>query len=178
MGGPSVFPPQLASITTEGAYGPLQWKTSEGEDRYRRSIYTFAKRTAPFALYNTFDAPAGEACVTRRDVSNTPLQALSLLNDMVMVEAAQALGRSIAGMKGADEEKAAALIRRCLTRPAEKEEIAMLAEFCSKQRGRFASKELDAAKFAGSSEGDVVENATWTAVARAVMNLDEAVVKP
>ena len=177
MGGPSVFPPQLASITTEGAYGPLQWKLSEGADRYRRSIYTFAKRTAPFALYNTFDAPTGEACVTRRDVSNTPLQALSMLNDMVMVEAAQALGRSIAKIEAPDEEKAAALIRRCLTRPAEKEEVAMLVAFCSKQRERFAKKELDAAKFAGTADGDVVENATWTAAARAVTNLDEAVVK-
>jgi hypothetical protein len=177
MGGPSVFPPQLESITTEGAYGPLPWKVSEGEDRYRRSIYTFAKRTAPFALYNTFDAPTGEACVTRRDVSNTPLQALSLLNDMVMVEAAQALGRSVAGMKGTDEERGSALIRRCLTRPAGEEEVGVLVEFCRKQRERFVEKELEAPKFAGSTEGDVVENATWTAAARAVMNLDEAVVK-
>ena len=88
IGGPSVFPPQPASVTTEGAYGPLKWNASTGEDRFRRSLYTFSKRTAPFALYNTFDAPTGEECLARREVSNTPLQALSVLNDTIFVEAA------------------------------------------------------------------------------------------
>src|SRR6185503_1196965 len=73
LGGPSVFPPQPASVTTEGAYGPLTWTPSTGESRFRRSLYTFAKRTAPFALYGAFDAPSGEACIARRDTSNTPL---------------------------------------------------------------------------------------------------------
>ena len=103
IGGPSVFPPQPASVTTEGAYGQLAWKTSEGEDRYRRSLYTFTKRTAPFALFNTFDAPSGEACIARREVSDSPLQALSLLNDTVFVEAAQAMGRRLAESNKNDE---------------------------------------------------------------------------
>src|SRR5207302_2501808 len=95
LGGPSVFPPQPSGVTSEGTYGPLQWKVSEGEDRYRRGLYTFSKRTAPYAMFTTFDAPSGEACCPRREVSNTPLQALTLLNDAVFVEAAQALGRMI-----------------------------------------------------------------------------------
>ena len=63
--------------STEVAYGKFEWKPSKGEDRYRRGLYTFTKRTAPFAMFNTFDAPTGEACLARREVSNTPLQALT-----------------------------------------------------------------------------------------------------
>lgn len=177
MGGPSVFPPQPASVTTEGAYGKLEWTTSTGEDRFRRSIYTFGKRTAPFALYNTFDAPSGEACVARRDVSNSPLQALALLNDTVFVEAAQAMGRAVAAKKDSDEARASEIFRRCLTRPPDNADLAMLVDFARRQRERFEKKELDPARIAGPGEGDVIERATWTTVARAVMNLDEMVTK-
>jgi hypothetical protein len=117
LGGPSVFPPQPASVTTEGTYGAFNWATSTGPDRYRRSLYTFAKRTAPFAMYGTFDAPTGEACLARREVSNTPLQALTLLNDTVFVEAAQALGRVLAESTEKDEAKANELLRRVIARP-------------------------------------------------------------
>ena len=100
IGGPSVFPPQPPGVSSEGTYGPLAWNTSTGEDRYRRGLYTFAKRTAPYAMTAAFDGPSGEACTARREISNTPLQALTLLNDAVLVEAAQALGRSIADRRG------------------------------------------------------------------------------
>ena len=103
LGGPSVYPPQPAGVTTEGAYGPLQWKVSEGSDRYRRGLYTFAKRTAPYAMTGTFDGPSGEACLARRDRSNTPLQSLTLLNDEVFMEAARALGRWAAKQQGTPE---------------------------------------------------------------------------
>src|SRR5205085_171776 len=96
LGGPSVFPPQPSGVTSEGTYGALPWTVSAGPERYRRGLYTFSKRTAPYAMFNTFDGPSGEACVARREVSNTPLQALTLLNDAVFVEAAQALGRTLA----------------------------------------------------------------------------------
>ena len=65
IGGPSVFPPQPSGVATEGTYGPLTWKVSEGADRYRRGLYTFSKRTAPYAMFTTFDAPSGEACLAR-----------------------------------------------------------------------------------------------------------------
>ncbi|HWE96145.1 MAG TPA: PSD1 and planctomycete cytochrome C domain-containing protein [Tepidisphaeraceae bacterium] len=180
IGGPSVFPSQPASITTEATYGALAWNTSKGEDRYRRSLYTYSKRTAPYALFSTFDAPSGEACVARREVSDSPLQALSLLNDTVFVETAQALGRVIAASQESDEARAAQVFRRCLTRPPEKEELALLVQFAHDQRGRFGKKELDAEKVAGpgkAGDADAVERATWTTVARSVMNLDEAVTK-
>ena len=177
MGGPSVFPPQPASVTTESAYGALVWTPSAGEDRFRRSLYTYSKRTAPFAMYNAFDGPTGEECVGRREISNTPLQALTLLNDTVFLDAAQALGRTIAASSDSDESKAAAILRRYITRPPEHEEVVALTDFAHRQRERFASKELDPAKLAGSSDGNVVEAATWTAVVRAVMNLDEVVTR-
>ncbi len=78
VGGPSVYPPQPDSVM-QMAYGNPAWETSQGADRYRRSIYTFSKRTAPFAAYTTFDGPTGEVCLARRDRSTTPLQALALL---------------------------------------------------------------------------------------------------
>ncbi|MDB6033158.1 MAG: Planctomycete cytochrome, partial [Verrucomicrobiales bacterium] len=88
MFGPPVRPPQPAGVT-EVAYGSPAWETSTGEDRYRRSLYTFQKRSAPFAMFNTFDAPSGEVCLARRESSNTPLQALALLNDVAFVEVAR-----------------------------------------------------------------------------------------
>ncbi len=179
LGGPSVFPPQPANITTEGTYGQLAWKVSEGLDRHRRSLYTFAKRTAPFAMFTTFDAPSGEACVCRREVSNTPLQALTLLNDSTFTEASQALGRHFASQSVSDDARLSALFRRCLTRPPTDEEIALLSRFLKTQRERLAAKELDAATLAGPGpgDGDASERAAWSLVARVLLNLDEAVTK-
>jgi hypothetical protein len=182
IGGPSVFPPQPPGVTTEGAYGKLQWKVSEGPDRYRRGLYTFSKRTAPFAMFTTFDAPSGEVCVPRREVSNTPLQALTLLNDPAFIEAAQALGRRMAARKGSIDERVNYLFRLCLTRPPSIEETAQLVTFFQTQKNRCERKELDAAKIAGSTDrrdaGPTLnERAAWTALARTLFNLDEAIVK-
>lgn len=159
MGGPGVYPPQPEGVT-EVAYGNMKWPVSSGEDRYRRSLYTFVKRTAPFAMFNTFDGPTGESCLARREVSNTPLQALILLNDTMFQEAAQALGRLAVSSAKTTEERANFVFRRCITRPPDKEEMAKLIAFADKQKAR------------GSDE-----NAVWTAVSRAVLNLDEAVTK-
>jgi len=175
MLGPSVFPPQPASITTEGTYGPLKWEISKGEDRFRRSLYTFTKRSAPFALLGTFDAPSGEACVARRDVSNTPLQALSLLNDTTFLDAAQALGNTTAGIKGDDAKKAEFLQRQILTRPAQQDEVAQLTSFYQAQRERLQKKEVSAEAVGGKGSSD--EAAAWTLVARVLLNLDETVTK-
>ncbi|MBB6050569.1 PSD1 and planctomycete cytochrome C domain-containing protein [Armatimonas rosea] len=176
LGGASVFPPQPPSVTTEGAYGALAWNVSTGEDRYRRGLYTFAKRTAPYAMFQTFDGPSGEACVARRDISNTPLQALTLLNDTVFMEAAQALGKHMASEPGLLETRVARLFRRVVTRPPSWDELTALTAFYEKQERRFASGELSAKALCGTDTA-TPEQAAWTALARAVLNLDEAIVK-
>ncbi len=176
VGGPSVYPPQAPGVT-EVAYGSPKWTVSAGEDRYRRGLYTFAKRTAPYAMFATFDAPSGEACTAQRDVSDTPLQALTVLNDVVFIEAAQALGRTLTAQPGTVEERIASLFRRTFSRLPRDEERVALVQFFHAQKQRAERKELDAATFAGKGDGDVNERAAWTALARALFNLDEAVTK-
>jgi hypothetical protein len=176
IGGPSVFPPQPASVTSDGAYGALEWKVSPGEDRYRRGLYTFMKRTAPYAMFAAFDAPSGEACVARRDVSNTPLQALTLLNDEVFVDAARALGKLTAVQPGDDQAKITLLFRRCLARIPDDEERALITRFHAAQEQRFSSRELDPVEVAGEKGADA-QMAAWIVTARAILNLDETITK-
>jgi hypothetical protein len=176
-GGPPVYPPQPPGVT-EVAYGKPGWNPSAGEDRYRRSVYTFLKRTAPFAMYNTFDAPSGEACVARRDVSNTALQALTILNDGLFVEAAQALGRELAAGAGDPESRVRWAFRRVLVRPPADDELRLLTEFLQNQQRRLAAGELDARAIAGDGPGEPGDRAAWTALARALFSLDESVTRP
>jgi hypothetical protein len=183
MGGPGVFPPQPASITTEGTYGPLAWKASTGEDRYRRSIYTFVKRTAPFAMAQTFDAPSGEACTAKRDRSNTPLQALQLLNDPAMLEAARALAQKAMSASKEDKQRVNLLIASVLTRQPDEAEQADLLAFVKDQTAAFAKDPARAKAFLGKDakektpDSEIASLAAWTALARLVLNLDETLVK-
>jgi hypothetical protein len=174
MGGPPVKPPQPDGVS-EVAYGSPKWDANTGEDRYRRSLYTFVKRTAPFALFNTFDAPTGEACIARRDVSNTSLQALTLLNDVVFIEAARALGKTLATTPGDDDARMRHAYIRVLSREPRADELPIVRGFLAAQRERFASGALDAKAFTG--EGSEPNQAAWTALVRALFNLDEAVTK-
>lgn len=159
MGGPSVFPPQPAGVTAR-AYGNVQWNESSGADRYRRSIYTYAKRTAPFAALGVFDGPTGETCLPRRDTSNSPLQALTLMNDAMFLEMAQAIADDVARHVDRNDprETASAIFRRLVTRPP-------------------TTTELDAiVAFSQSLETD--DASRWMLVARALMNLDEVITTP
>lgn len=177
MYGPGVRPPQPEGVT-EVAYGSPKWESSKGEDRYRRSIYTFQKRTAPFAFTTTFDGPTGEACIPRRDISNSPLQALTLLNDPMFLEIAQALGWLVEATDADDTDRLNTLAVRLYSRPLDAEEQTLLQTYLAVQRKRLAAGELDAKKLAGhDAKAAAVERAAWTLVARAMMNLDEAIVK-
>jgi hypothetical protein len=177
MYGPGVRPPQPAGVT-EVAYGSPKWNVSEGEDRYRRSLYTFQKRTAPFAFTTTFDGPTGEACIPRREVSNSSLQALTLLNDPMFLEIAQALGQLAAAEGPDDAARLDSLAVRLYSRKLEADERKLLEDYLVAQRQRLADGSLDAKKLAGGdADGNGVEPAAWTLVARAMMNLDEAIVK-
>ncbi len=185
MFGPSVYPPQPDSVTAI-AYGNTKWSVSTGEDRYRRSLYTYSKRTAPFAAYTVFDGPTGESCVPKRNRSNTPLQALTLLNDEMYLE----LGRGVAERRETNakrqatkEERATEIFRRLLTRPPTNVERTMLVDFQSAQQKRLEAGEIDAKSILAvddvkeSESGELALQASWVMVARAIMNLDEAITK-
>ncbi len=178
MYGPSVFPPQPPNITTEGTYGAMNWATSTGDDRYRRSLYTFTKRTAPFAFANTFDAPTGEGCIVRRDRSNTPLQALTMLNDVTIVEASQALGKALTQVHGSDEDRINLAYTRCFSRPATSDELAKILSFYQRQFERLNASPQAAKNIAGDGPSEsATQRAAWTSVVRALMNTDEFVTR-
>ncbi len=181
MYGPSVYPPQPASVTAL-AYGGTKWRPSEGEDRYRRSLYTFSKRTAPFAAYLVFDSPTGENCMARRDRSNTPLQALTLLNDEMFLEMARAVAlRASTGHRAhaGAEARASYIFRRFLTRPPTARELAALLDFQGAQKKRLEAGELNPLAILRTSnrEPGSADQAAWVMVARAVMNLGETITK-
>ncbi|HEY0455739.1 MAG TPA: DUF1553 domain-containing protein, partial [Verrucomicrobiae bacterium] len=176
MFGPPVRPPQPVGVT-EVAYGSPSWDTSTGEDRYRRSLYTFQKRSAPFAMLNIFDAPSGENCVARREVSNTPLQSLTILNDVAFMEAARKFGELVAAQPGTDREKTAYIFRRALTRPAQPAELEKIIEFAESQRKRLKNGEIKASEIVPTSKNQGIEQAVWTLTARAIFNVDELVTK-
>jgi hypothetical protein len=185
-GGPSVFPDQPAGIT-ESAYGPLTWKLSSGEDRFRRGLYTFNKRTAPFAVFGLFDGPSGEVCVPRRTYSNTPLQALAILNDTMMMSAARGLACSAVktdpqDMRGIAER----MFRSCVTRPAKEHEIEWICDFQKSQQASLAKAASDVEHLIPAedktsqfpAEVDKTAMASWVVTARALLNLDETVTRP
>jgi hypothetical protein len=174
LGGPSVYPPQPTSVTAL-AYGGAKWPVSKGEDRYRRSLYTFNKRTAPYAAYTVFDGPTGENCLPRRNRSNTPLQALTLLNDEMFLEMARSLGTTAAKRDGELSDRAGWIFQRLLTRAPSKDELASLIRYVTAQKSRLDAKEIEATKIGGVNASS--ETAALTMLARSLMNLDEVITK-
>ena len=180
IGGPSVKPPQpdgVEEITFSGG----RWKPDAGPGRYRRSLYTHSRRTAPFAMLSTFDAPSGESCVARRNRSNNPLQALTLLNDVMFTDLAGQAGRRIAADESDDDARVRRLFRQILIRPPTEQEVTSILQFIEHQRREFRSRPSDARRLAGISDDTpgekTVEYATWTAAARALFALDETVTR-
>ncbi len=186
MYGPPVRPPQ-ASLGLSAAFGgSLDWKTSAGEDRYRRAIYTEWRRTNPYASMATFDAPSREVCALRRPRSNTPLQALVSLNDPVYVEAAQALGERMAKAPGSDTERLTYGFRLCLARAPRPDELSRLFAFYRDTKADYAAKPELAGKMITPAQGSLLstpagepsELAAWAAVGNVLLNLDEMLMKP
>jgi hypothetical protein len=138
-------------------------------------------------MFATFDGPSGEECIARREVSNTPLQALTLLNDAQFVEVARGLAADVlAKSDGPSKQIARALFRRCLVRPPDQSELAALVAFYSQTRARFEADPDGAKKIvsgaepvasAGAGKLDPVRLAAWTLVARGLLNLDETITK-
>jgi hypothetical protein len=180
MGGPPVFPPQPEGVTSVGQV-KHEWRTSKGEDRYRRGLYTFVFRNSMHPLLESFDAPNATSACTRRIRSNTPLQALNLLNDEAFVEFAQALAARVLkeGPPG-DGGRLDYGFRLCTgRRPAEDERQALLS-LLETQTQSFRTAPEDAKLLAGARapSGVATERfAAWTVVARVLLNVDETITR-
>jgi hypothetical protein len=188
IGGPSVFPPAPDFLFLPPAsYGPKPWGESKNEERYRRALYTFRYRSAPYPALQTFDAPNGDFSCVRRARSNTPLQALTTLNETLFLEAARALALKTAKEGGAtDAARLEFAFRRVLARRPARQESVELTGLLNRQRERFAAGELNPWTLATSDpekpfilpKGVRMDDlAAWTAVARVLFNLDEAITK-
>jgi hypothetical protein len=178
VGGPCVFPPQPDSVTKEGFNS--FWTPSAGADRYRRGLYTFQIRLTPFAQNQTFDAPFPNRSCSRRERSNTPLQALTLLNDPVFVEAAQALAERLLTEKHKTaEERLERAYLLCLSRPPSPREKARLLEYMQTQRSILARDPKAVESIAPRHLPDVepIEMAVWTGVSSVLLNLHEFITR-
>jgi len=185
VGGPSVFPP-LPDGVMALAYGPIPWNVSEGDDRYRRAMYTFWKRSVPYPTMLTFDAPPAEQSCVRRNRSNTPLQALTTLNDPTFVQAARWLAWRTVAVASDDAERARWAFRQCVARVPSDRETTVLLALLSDARSEYAAKPKEAGQFAyadpksppplppGVTTADL---AAWSTVTRAILNLDETITK-
>jgi len=190
-GGPSVNPPQPNLGLSAAFGGGIDWKTSTGEDRYRRALYTTWRRSNPYPSMATFDAPNREVCTLRRPRTNTPLQALVTLNDPVYVEAAQALARRMIREGGSTaSDRAIRGFRLVLTRLPTAPEIdrllALHAEAAAEYRGSPAAAKQLATDPLGDPPADLAidsperlaDLAAWTVVANVILNLDETFMCP
>jgi hypothetical protein len=178
VGGPSVFPPQPEIVAKEGFSNV--WKTSEGADRYRRGLYTWIQRLSPFAQNVTFDAPPTNAGCTRRDRSNSPLQALTLLNDPVFFEAAQAMARAALSQPDqSDSDRIQWIFRRAVSRNATASEVRVMLDYLEEQRRLVREKTEAVEKLAPVTVAGVdrVEVAAWTGLCSVALNLHEFIVR-
>jgi hypothetical protein len=188
VGGPSVFPYQPKGLWEEMAFGEgfsmQTYVQSHGADLYRRSMYTFWKRTVPPAQMSVFDAPDREKCIARRTLTNTPLQALVLLNDPTYLEAARVLAERVIRQAGKDAAKRATLAFELATsRRPDRQELAVLVKLARQgtqsyaHDGKGAGALLQNGESAPDSKIDKAELAAWTTVASAILNLDETITK-
>lgn len=187
VGGPSVFPYHPTGLWQEINNRPgysRTYKQDSGEKLYRRSMYTFWKRTVPPPSMAAFDAPEREYCQISRSRTNTPLQAFVMLHDPQFVEAARHLaGQMLASVDG-DRERIREGFQRCHTRPPTEQELTILLAELNARRGQYRSAPESANKLLAVGESEVdpslppAELAAWTSVARVMMNLSEFVTKP
>lgn len=194
LGGPSVFPLQpddlYQGIVVDAPYAGTKWGVSTGDDLYRRSIYTFWKRTVPYPVLNVFDAPDREFCVARRSITNTPLQALVLLNEPTMLEAARGLGKQMFEHSTTDsatdiQRGIVYGFRACTGRAPQESELAALQETMQVLESGFSGEPAEAALLVQNTSDDastsddtgVVNHATWIALASILLNLDETITK-
>ena len=187
LGGPSVMPPAPAFLFQPPAsYGPKVWNEDTGPNRYRRALYTFRFRSVPYPVLQTFDAPNGDFSCVRRQRSNTPLQSLASLNEVVFMECAQALARRALEHAGDESERIVYAFRRCVGREPAWDEIKELMTLLHKEKAHLGEGWVDVATLAtGKSEPiqqlpagvTPTDLAAFTVVSRVLLNLDETITK-
>jgi len=184
VGGPSVKPYQPPGLWEAVTYdGEITYDQEQGENLWRRSLYTFWKRQAPPPTMLTFDGPTREVCTITRARTNTPLQALALLNDVTFVEAGRALGALALAQPGDDRARLRYTFRRATARWPQEQEVTVLSKLLGQQRARFTSDRDAARQLVAQGDSpagrdfDPVELAAWTATAHALFNLDELITR-
>jgi hypothetical protein len=186
-GGPSLFPPVPQSVLDYNYFKPTYWTPPTGPERYRRALYVFRKRSMPDPVMSSFDAPNGDTACARRPRSNTPLSALTSLNEPIFIEAAQALAQRILKEGGPDDAARAAYAwRLCTSREIQPAELQRVLQLLNENRDRLRRGELQAAKIAFNDLtkiDNLPPNATpndiaaWTIISRVLLNLDETLTK-
>lgn len=188
VGGPPVNPPAPDFLFRPPAsYGPKVWNEDTGPGRYRRGLYTFRFRSVPYPVLQAFDAPNGDFSCVRRSRSNTPMQALASLNEVLFMEAAQALARRVLETSAAtDAERVDLAFRRVLSRRPTEEERRELLGLLERQRRRIAEGWVNPQELATGKPGvpkdlpagvTPTQWAAYTALGRVLLNLDESIVR-
>ena len=183
VGGPSIYPPIPPNVG-DTAYGGFTWPETKGADRFRRAMYTFAKRSLPFPTLATFDAPSGEISCPRRVRSDTPLQALTTLNEKSFVEAAQSLALRVFKEGGSDPRtRIAYAFELCTGRKPDRTETEALLKYWTEQYDYFENRTAAAVNVAVPDIKQMPEDvnlhkvAAWAMVSRAILNLDETITR-
>jgi mono/diheme cytochrome c family protein len=187
VGGPSVFPPAPELLfVPPSSFSKKSWDESNSQGRYRRAVYTFRYRSVPYPALQVFDAPNGDASCVRRGRSNTPLQALTTLNEPLFLECARALAARALVHGAGDEQRLQYAFRRCLSRRPSPQEANDLLGLLHKETHRFEDGTLDPWDLLGASAAmspllpkslTPAQLAGWTAVSRVLLNVDETITK-
>ncbi|WP_372898611.1 DUF1553 domain-containing protein, partial [Stieleria sp.] len=196
VGGPSVYPPAPEFLFTPPvSYGPKVWDVAQDDQRYRRALYTFRFRSVPYPMLENFDALPGILSCVRRSTSNTPMQALTSLNEPMFLEcsialAAKTMRECDVTEDSADENESVDdgrrirfAFQRCVGRAPSGAEQRVLTDYLARQRERIDSKELSAESILSSApllaldDLDATELAAWSLVCRVMLNLDETITR-
>lgn len=179
LGGPPVYPPQPDGVF-DFTQDKKPWKTETDRDRYRKAMYTHLWRSSLYPSMTVFDFPDANISCTRRIRSNTPLQSLTLANDLTFVEFARGLALRVMAIPGDDSERLIAIFEMSLARRPASAELARLRDYLDQQRSKFATDQPAASAFGPHplpGQFTPVEGAAWTALARVLMNLDEFITR-
>jgi mono/diheme cytochrome c family protein len=184
IGGPSVYPPIPDGVLGLAYGAPMKWEVSKGEDQYRRALYTFWKRSVPYPGLSIFDAPNADVVCVRRVMSDTPLQALTTLNDTVYHEAAQAMALRVWKEGGRDDrERAIFAFRLCTSRTPDETELNEVLAMLKNKEEYFENRTTEAIQVASEdpknppADVNLHKVAAWTLASRVLLNMDQTITK-